>query len=480
MPRSLRVQLIVGLLGPLAVVLLVLVTFAYRTAALTAQTVTDRLLLGSARTIAEQIVYVENRLETVIPPAALSMFDFGAYDTVYYRVTGSDGRLLAGYDDLPAQPGPARATFASPSYYDGRFRNEAIRLVAVRQLIPAPGRTLWATVTVAETLNDRNAMVRSLWIGNAEQQASLVLIAAALAWFVLRRGLTPALRFSTEVAERQPNDFRPFAAQAMQSELRPLVDALNGYMVRLRAQLEAQRRFTANAAHQLRTPLTLLRTQATYALRSASESDRHDATRAVLATMEQLTRLTNQLLSLARVEPDGHLVRRDPLDVALLARVVLEDFGQLAVDRHVDLAFDVALSHADAPLTLADPAMLRDLIVNVVDNAIRATPPGGLVTVGVDGDDATVRLRVEDTGPGIAAAQRERVFERFYRVRADDSEGSGLGLAIVREIVLAHGGSITLHDRASGPGLVLEVRLPRARTTGPLSPDVAEGWRAPL
>jgi len=173
-------------------------------------------------------------------------------------------------------------------------------------------------------------------------------------------------------------------------------------------------------------------------------------------------------------------VRRDPLDVALLARVVLEDFGQLAVDRHVDLAFDVALSHADAPLTLADPAMLRDLIVNVVDNAIRATPPGGLVTVGVDGDDATVRLRVEDTGPGIAAAQRERVFERFYRVRADDSEGSGLGLAIVREIVLAHGGSITLHDRASGPGLVLEVRLPRARTTGPLSPDVAEGWRAPL
>ena len=476
MRSSLRLQLLAGLLGPLAVVLLVLVTVAYRDAASTAQTVTDRILLGSARTIAEQIRFGENGLEAMVPPSALSMFDFGEGDTVYYRVTASNGRLLAGYSELP----PSSATDgAEPRYYDARFRNEAVRLVVVRQEIPTPGRMMWATVVVAETLNGRAAMTRSLWIGDVEQQAILVVIASALAWLALHRGLAPLMRFSNAVAERRPDEFRPFSPEAVQVELRPLVAALNGYMERLRQQLEAQRRFTANAAHQLRTPLTVLRTQASYALRSEGESERRDATRAMMTTTRQMTRLTNQLLSLARVEPDGHAERRHNVDLADLTREALEEYGSIAVDRGVDLAFDVDRAHAHV-VADADPAMLRDLVVNLVDNAVRATPPGSSVTVAVLNDDDCCVLRVEDTGPGIPPEERTLVFERFYRRHADAWEGSGLGLAIVNEIVAAHGGTISLHDRSSGCGLVAEVRFPRGGEPPPSGTDVAEGRRAPF
>jgi two-component system sensor histidine kinase TctE len=476
MRNSLRLQLLAGLLGPLAVVLLVLVTAAYRDAASTAQTVTDRILLGSARTIAEQIRFGENGLEAIVPPSALSMFDFGEGDTVYYRVTASNGKLLAGYLELP--PSPA-TNGAQPRYDDARFRNEAIRQVALRQEIPTPGRMMSATVVVAETLNGREAMTRSLWIGDIEQQAILVVIASALAWFALRHGLAPLMRFSNAVAERRPDEFRPFSPEAVQTELRPLVAALNGYMERLRQQLEAQRRFTANAAHQLRTPLTVLRTQASYALRSEGESERREATRAMMATTHQMTRLTNQLLSLARVEPDGHAARRHDVDLADLARDALEEFGSLAVDRSVDLAFDVdsARSHVVAD---ADPAMLRDLVVNLVDNAVRATPAGSSVTVAVMNDDECCVLRVEDTGPGIPPEERALVFERFYRGQADMWEGSGLGLAIVKEIVAAHGGTISLQDRSGACGLVVEVRFPRSDEPAPSGSDVAEGRRAPF
>lgn len=475
MRNSLRLQLLAGVLGPLAIVLVVLVWAAYRDAESTARTVTDRFLLGSARTIAEQIEFGANGLGVTIPPSALSMFDFGEGDTVYYRVTSSTGQLLAGYLEVPQETPRAEGV---PHFYDARFRNEAIRLVAVRQAVPTPRGTTWATVVVAETLNGRWSMTMSAWIRDVEEQGALVLIASLLAWHALHRGLAPLMRFSSAVAERQPDEFRPFAAADVQTELRPLVTALNEYMDRLQRQLEAQRRFMANAAHQLRTPLTLLRTQASFALRSGSDSERREATRAMLATTRQMTRLTNQLLSLARVEPDGRTAHRETSDLTALTRAVLEEYGSVAVDRHIDLAFQVA-SPAPPPL-VGDPSMLRDLVVNLVDNALRATLPGGHVTVSVCDDGAAAVLRVEDTGPGIPAAQRGLVFERFYRLRSDDSEGSGLGLAIVKEIVAAHGGTISLSDRRDGPGLAVEVRFPMRGAEPRLGADLAEGRRAPL
>jgi two-component system, OmpR family, sensor histidine kinase TctE len=474
--RSLRFQLLAGLLIPLGIVALVQFSVAYRNAEVTARAVTDRILLASARSIAEHIGY-DAGADVTVPPAALGMFDLGYGDTVYYRVTRSDGRLLAGYPDLLGPPAPGVGS--QPQYYDGRYHDESIRLIALTQPVSFAAGVQPATVIVAETLNGRRAMSRGLWIGSALQQSLLIAIACALAWFALRRVLGPLLRLSTEVEERKPDDFQPFTVAALQAELDPLVRALNDYMMRLGAQLDAQRRFTANAAHQLRTPLTLLRTQASYALRSAGEAERFEATRAILATTQQITRLANQLLSLAKAEPHGQPPRRDPIDLVATTRDILVEHGRLAVDRQVDLAFEVAAPDERA-IVPGDPTMLRDLIVNLVDNAVQYTPPGGYVTVTAGREPDACVLRVEDTGPGIPAGQRALVFERFYRIPGGDTEGSGLGLAIVKEIVDAHRGTIVLRDRAEGPGLVVEVRLPVAVERSPSAADVGEGGRPPL
>jgi two-component system sensor histidine kinase TctE len=476
--RSLRFQLLAGLLVPLGIVALVQFSVAYRNAQVTAQAVTDRILLASARSIAEHIGFGDSGLDVTVPPAALGMFDLGYGDTVYYRVT-SGRTLLAGYDDLPPPPAPMPES-AQPEYYDARYRGEPIRLVAVAQPVSLTRGVQQATIVVAETLNGRNAMSRELWLGSALQQSLLIAIACVLAWLALRRVLAPLLRLGSEVEDRKPNDFRPFSVAALQAELDPLVRALNDYMKRLRAQLDAQRRFTANAAHQLRTPLTLLRTQASFALRGADERERHEATEAILATTQQITRLTNQLLSLAKAEPSGQPPRRDPIDLVTATREILVELGALAVDRGIDLAFEVVPDDDKTASVRADPTMVRDLIVNLVDNAVNYTPPGGQVTVTVGRDDDASVLRVEDTGPGIPESQRALVFERFYRIPGSEVEGSGLGLAIVKEIVDAHLGTIALRARAEGAGLVVEVRFPAADESEVSGADVAERGRPPF
>ena len=471
--RSLRYQLLAGLLVPLGVVAFVQFSVAYHNAEVTASAVTDRILLASARSIAEHIGFGDSGLDVTVPPAALGMFDLGYGDTVYYRVSGDGGRLLAGYDDLPVPP--RAAAVKSPLYYDARYRDEPIRLVAVSQPVALAHGVQQASVVVAETLNGRSQMSRGLWIGSAFQQSLLIAIACVLAWIALRRVLRPLLRLGREVEARDPSDLRPFVVPALQAELDPLVRALNAYMLRLAAQLDAQRRFTANAAHQLRTPLTLLRTQASYALRGRDEGERREATRAIVATTRQITRLANQLLSLAKAEPHGQPPDRDPLDLVAVTREILVEHGSLAVDRDIDLAFE-ASDAAGVAVVRADPPLLRDLIVNLVDNAVRYTPRGGHVTVGAGRDGDACVLRVEDTGPGIPAEQRALVFERFYRVPGNEADGSGLGLAIVKEIADAHGATVTLHDRPGG-GLIVDVRWPAAERSGA---DVAEGGRAPL
>lgn len=480
MYKSLRLQLLLGLLAPLALIVSINVSIAYRNAALTAGTVTDRTLLASAKSIAETVRMRDHQIEAVIPPAALGMFDTGHGDLVYYRVTGPDGNLAAGYPELPAPPHAVGDV--QPYYYDAKFRDERIRLVAVMQPVPAATRTREALVVVAETLHAHDAMVAELWTEVAEQQGILVVIAAGLAWLGLRRDLAPLVRLGREVARRKPHEFQAFSTASVQSELRPFVNALNLYMQRLSRQVEAQRRFTANAAHQLRTPLTLLRAQAQYALRKTGEGERNETVQAILRTSKQLTRLTNQLLTLFKAEPDGRPARRDAVDLPALTRRVLEEYVEVAIARGVDLGFEGGTT--GAVTTPGDPALLREMVANLVENAVQYTPEGGIVTVSVAREGFACLLRVHDNGPGIPLAERELVFERFYRVLGTQGEGSGLGLAIVKEIADAHGGSITLSDPPEGTGLVVDVRLPVGKLPPPdpdaLCSDVAERRGTPL
>jgi two-component system sensor histidine kinase TctE len=264
------------------------------------------------------------------------------------------------------------------------------------------------------------------------------------------------LRLRDAVRERGRQRLDPLDPHMVQNELRPLVHALNDHMERVQNQMAAQRRFVSNAAHQLRTPLALISTQASFAARETDNNRRDEALTALRSSTRQVTRLASQLLTLSRAEPGSRRPRNDTIDLAETARRVLETLAEEALRRNIDLGLeaDETAVHIEG-----DGTMLREMLVNLVDNALRYTQASGRVTVGVGRDGDTALLWVEDNGPGIPEAERAQVFERFYRIIGTEPEGSGLGLAIVREVVDGAGGSVTLGE-ATGGGLLVRVRLP--------------------
>jgi two-component system sensor histidine kinase TctE len=228
-------------------------------------------------------------------------------------------------------------------------------------------------------------------------------------------------------------------------------------MERVQNQMAAQRRFVANAAHQLRTPLALIQMQASFAARELDTARRDEALQALRSSTRQTSRLASQLLTLSRAEPGSRRPRHDLIDLATAASDILAVQAEEALRRHIDVGLE-----ADGPVLVAgDGTMLREMLVNLVDNAIRYCRANGQVTVAVHKNQGMAVLKVEDNGPGIPPAEREHVFERFYRVIGTESEGSGLGLSIVREVVEGSGGSVCLSD-APGGGLLVTVHLPLA------------------
>ncbi|MBZ9669287.1 sensor histidine kinase [Mesorhizobium sp. ES1-3] len=447
--NSLRLQLLAWVVLPLAGLATINLWTSQRNALATADLVTDRMLVGSARMIAEQVTMTDGVINATVPPAALEMFDTGDRDRVYYGVEAAGGRLLTGYPGLPNTPG-------HPSM-EATYRDQALRLLTFTHAVVGAGEDSPISVTVGVTLFGHDAMVRRLWFSAFTQQLALVAIAGVFVLLGLRRGLAPLIRLRDAVRSPKRSELDPIEVAGAQSEIRPLVDALNAYMERVRAQMAAQRRFIANAAHQLRTPLALLSTQASYALRETAVDARREALVALQASSARLARLAEQLLTLSRAEPGSRRPRADRIDLTQAARQVLETHAPRAIDRNIDLGLD----ETGAVPVIGDGTMLREMIVNLVDNALRYTPAGGTVTVKIAAADGEAVLTVTDDGPGIPADERDHVFERFYRLAGATDEGSGLGLAIVREVVENASGRVTLADSAAG-GLMVEVRLPLA------------------
>jgi two-component system sensor histidine kinase TctE len=299
-------------------------------------------------------------------------------------------------------------------------------------------------------------MRRRLWLSDFTKQLALVLLAGLVTIIGLQRGLAPVLRLRDAVRERGRQRLDPLDPHMVQNELRPLVHALNDHMERVQNQMAAQRRFVSNAAHQLRTPLALISTQASVAARETDSARRDEALQALRSSTRQVTRLASQLLTLARAEPGSRRPRDDTIDLADTARRVLENLAEEALRHNIDLGLEAG----EMPVRIeGDGTMLREMLVNLVDNALRYTQPGGRVTVGIGREGDTALLWVEDNGPGIPEAERAQVFERFYRIMGTEPEGSGLGLAIVREVVDGADGSVALGEAAGG-GLLVRVRLP--------------------
>ncbi len=288
-------------------------------------------------------------------------------------------------------------------------------------------------------------------------------VLAVLIWLAVGRGLAPLDRAAREVAGRGRDHLAPLAVADAPREVLPLLDALNGLFARVRTMIERERRFTADAAHELRTPLAAIKTQAQVARGATDPGARGHALDQVVAGADRATHLVAQLMTLARLDPEERPPGTTAVDLCALAAGVLAELGPQAAGKRIDVELDAA-----QPCTVdGDPTMLAVLVRNLADNAIRYTPEGGAIRVALRLDAEAVRLDVDDNGPGIPGPLREQVLERFYRIEGSGESGSGLGLSIVQRVAELHRARLELLDAEPGPGLRVRVSFPPAVTARP-------------
>lgn len=451
--RSIRSGLTTKVVAPLLGLLAIGIWISFNGAWQQAQLVTDRLLAASARVIAEDLYFADGRITAEIPPAALEMFASESRDRVVYRIIGPDNQLVAGYTDLPTLD--ARAIDVDPIAYDLTFRTEPMRGVAFPQQVATPKGIARVTVIVAETVKARSQLFASLLYGQVLQQLLLVLLAAAFIWIGIGLELRPLLALAKDVGLRRPSDFSPISGAGIQTEVQPLVKALNSFMSRLGRTVARQRDFLEMAAHQLRTPLAVLKTQTGFALRTPDLAEKNGALRSMDEDLTAMTRLANQLLLLGRAEHDPHSFPLERIDLTVIARQLVGEMAPVALDAGVELALDAA-EHA---VILGDGTLARELLANLIDNAALYAGSGSLATVFVRQVGDTVELEVIDNGTGVVAEERKQLGTRFHRGRAVDARGSGLGLSIVADLAQMFGGRLLLSEPQGG-GFAVKLVFP--------------------
>jgi two-component system sensor histidine kinase TctE len=453
---SLRRQLLGWLLLPLLPLAALDAWFSYRGATETATEIFDRMLLGSARIIGEQVRIEDGVLQSYVPPAALEMFESVYRDRVYYRIAGADGHLLLGYPELPKPPHALVAE--EVMHFDATFRSEPLRLAAFAQPVFGAAGLDPVVVEVGQTLNGPRRLAFDIWSRSVTKHLLVALLLVLLLFLGLRRGLKPLLSLNAQVRARDPGSLEPLPSAGVPAELQPLVHSLNDYVRRLDDRMSAHSRFIANASHQLRTPLTVLNTQVAFGLQEPGATEKDTALRAIQQGVRHSNRVVNQLLTFSVAETHHSRAADQVTDLVDTVREVLETLAGLAQSRGIDLGCDMP----QRARVRGNASMLRELVSNLVDNALRYSHTAGTVTVTLRGTERRITLLVEDDGPGIPEEERERVFERFYRLQDEKSDGCGLGLAIVREVALAVDATVTLSDPSQGSGLVVTVEIDRA------------------
>lgn len=437
---SLRVQLLRRLLPPLVGLLSLGGLLAYFPSIDFATQAYDQALTDAGIALGERIRVAGGGYSIDLSGAADQVLRTDEHDTIYYRVRAPDGTTLAGEHDLPPPPAGAQPHDGVIAY-ESAFAGKRVRAVTV--LVPCGGAI--CTVQVAETTNKRDRLARGIVISSVIPDALIAAAMLAVVWFGVKRGLEPLDRLSEEIRSRSPREPSPVDPSHAPAEASALVRALNQLLERVADSNRNQQRFIANAAHQLRTPLAGLQAHTELALaQPVPEACRAELEHVHRATVRTV-RLANQLLSLARAEPGGsESVLRDALDLKELVDDAADDWVHRALARGVDLGFDLAACPAHG-----DGFLVREAFANIVYNALEHAGGAAAVTVRTTVRGGEAVFEVEDDGPGIPPAERERVLERFYRVAGTRGEGSGLGLAIVQEIAHAHGARLEIAD---GPG----------------------------
>jgi two-component system sensor histidine kinase QseC len=310
-------------------------------------------------------------------------------------------------------------------------------------------------VFVGEQVASRNAILWAVLRSALTPMLLALPVLALAAWWAVRRGVAPMRALGRTLAQRQPQALQPIAVDHAPSEMAPMLDALNGLFQRIGELMASERRFTADAAHELRTPIAAIRAQAQVAMASADDAERRHALQATLQGCDRATRLVEQLLTLSRLE-SGSAPALAALDIGPVVRQVVADAASLALARHQT----IELEAAEPCLVPAEATLLAMLVRNLVDNAIRYSPAGARVRVAIRRAPWGASLTVEDSGPGMSAADMERLGERFFRVIGSGQSGSGLGWSIARRIAAALAAELEVSRSASMGGLAVVVRLP--------------------
>jgi two-component system sensor histidine kinase TctE len=445
---SLRRRLLFWLLISTAIIGMVALADTYREAVQTSNIVSDRVLAGSALAIAERVVVAEDgSLQVDIPYVALEMLTSAAQDRVFYRVDGPPGNFITGYQALPVLK---ETQGDSAAFADDTFRSEPIRVATLRRSASTGIRSVPFTVTVAETTIARRHLARAILFRSALRLSLMIAGAAIIVWISVTVALRPLYELRDAIGERSPDDLHPIQ-QSVPSEVQPLVDTVNGFMVRLQSALDALRNFTGNASHQLRTPLAIIRTQLALSARATSLPDAQIAALKGDHAVAHAERILAQLLLMAKIDAAAarEALTASSIDLTAIAQDITGELIPAAGAAGIDLGFE-----GDGPQTIrAEPLLIGELLRNLVGNAIAYAGKGAEVTVRIRRSDNSVCLEVEDNGPGIPPEKLAAVRQRFSRGNQSGAPGAGLGLPIVEEIAGLFDAVLNLEPAAAGQGL---------------------------
>lgn len=462
--RALLNKILIWMFGPLFLLWTIGLVITYFIAQNIANAPYDRTLADHLRLLKHEVEQQTIIDGIQLSPSVITILHGDVAHLIHWEIQDANGNSIGGNAEIPL---PANWTYDEDAI---RFRNETLddRSIRVAYLWGGRDRSGMPFLTVVAQSNEMRATLQQeILTGMLTPQLIVLPLAALLAGLGLTQGLEPLNLLQERIRARRANDMSPISAELAPAEIVPLVAAMNSLLGRLAASAETQRRFVANAAHQLKTPLAGMRTQAELALRERSPEKMNASLEQLVLGSERATRLVNQLLALARAEGAGNPTQRptDDVDLNEVVEKQTADWVQAALKKSIDLGYEPA---ATPMYVSGDALMLAEMLNNLIENALLYSPASGWVTVRVGGDALSTYVEVEDSGPGIAEQDQKRIFDRFFRVLGSGAEGSGLGLSIVKEIAEQHYASVNFMPPGSRKGMrggtCLRITFPRVRS----------------
>ncbi|MBS1954150.1 MAG: sensor histidine kinase [Cyanobacteria bacterium SZAS-4] len=414
----------------------------------------DRDLISSADSVVGRLRVKQGRIMVDLPPAAIAILKHDDSDKFYYRVLDSEGKMISGDVDLP-QPSKDLQVDV-PRVVAAKISNKNVHVAEIK-VSPDEAQDQTVIVQVAETTNVRNHFQEKMLLSIAVPQLLTILLGLVAVWYGISKILTPLRILQSQMASRTRLDLSPLTDDETPDEVYPLVLALNHLLERLREEIKAHQRFIANAAHQLRTPLAGLKTYSSIGTEMTDVDDLKQVVHELDHGIDRASRMVTQLLALARTDSGNPTaVANARVDLNFLVSDVTSELIEQAILKKLELTYE----SSQLPAVInGEQTSLRHLIFNIIENAIVYTEPGGNILVSLK-QNGKVTLSVVDSGTGIPSDEREKVFERFYRVAGTNGSGSGLGLSIVQEVANAHNASVSIEDGQGGVGTTIHVEFP--------------------